>query len=168
MVLVFSARSNDSPHVKREVETGRVKWHPHPSLPQLEDVTPSSSLEFFIAGSHWLDALTPPLERHLERLAETVELLPFKGMSITSRQSGAGAAGKGACRAEPRAVSAGGRGQGTSAPRADGSARGGAPTALHGGNGGQTPTAVCARRRGHLRGHSRCFGRRSDAGRRRQ
>ena len=74
VVLVFSARSNDSPHVKREVE--RAVSNGIPILPfRIEDVTPSSSLEFFIAGAHWLDALTPPLERHLERLAETVELL---------------------------------------------------------------------------------------------
>jgi len=74
VVLVFSARSNDSAHVKREVERAVSKGIP--ILPfRIEDVTPSSSLEFFIAGAHWLDALTPPLERHLERLAETVELL---------------------------------------------------------------------------------------------
>jgi hypothetical protein len=74
VVLVFSARSNDSPHVRREVERAVAKGIP--ILPfRIEDVTPSSSLEFFIAGAHWLDALTPPLERHLERLAETVELL---------------------------------------------------------------------------------------------
>ena len=74
IVLVFSARSNDSPQVKREVERAVAKGVP--ILPfRIEDVAPSSSLEYFIAGSHWLDALTPPLERHLERLAETVELL---------------------------------------------------------------------------------------------
>jgi len=74
VVLVFSARSNDSAHVKREVERAVAKGIP--ILPfRIEDVTPSSSLEFFIADAHWLDALTPPLERHLERLAETVELL---------------------------------------------------------------------------------------------
>ena len=74
VVLIFSARSNDSAHVKREVERAVAKGIP--ILPfRIEDVTPSSSLEFFIAGAHWLDALTPPLERHLERLAETVELL---------------------------------------------------------------------------------------------
>jgi hypothetical protein len=74
MILVFSARSNDSPHVKREVE--RASSRGIPILPfRIEDVTLSASLEYFIAGSHWLDALTPPLERHLEHLAETVNLL---------------------------------------------------------------------------------------------
>jgi hypothetical protein len=38
-------------------------------------VSPADSLEYFLAGQHWLDALTPPLEEHLEQLAETVLLL---------------------------------------------------------------------------------------------
>jgi outer membrane protein assembly factor BamB len=38
-------------------------------------VSPSPSLEYFIATAHWLDALTPPLEKHLEHLAGTVKLL---------------------------------------------------------------------------------------------
>ncbi len=74
VVLVFSGRSNDSPQVKREIE--RAVANGITVLPfRIEDVAPSSSLEYFIAGSHWLDALTPPLERHLDRLAETAELL---------------------------------------------------------------------------------------------
>jgi hypothetical protein len=74
MVLVFSARSNHSPHVRREVE--RAVSRGIPILPfRIEDVSPSPSLEYFIATAHWLDALTPPLEKHLEHLAGTVKLL---------------------------------------------------------------------------------------------
>jgi len=74
MVLIFSARSNHSPHVRREVE--RAVSAGIPILPfRIEDVSPSPSLEYFIATAHWLDALTPPLERHLRHLAETVKLL---------------------------------------------------------------------------------------------
>jgi hypothetical protein len=74
MVLVFSARSNHSPHVRREVERAVNKGIP--ILPfRIEDVTPSPSLDYFIATAHWLDALTPPLEKHLEHLAGTVKLL---------------------------------------------------------------------------------------------
>jgi len=74
MVLIFSARSNHSPHVRREVE--RAVSAGIPILPfRIEDVSPSPSLEYFIATAHWLDALTPPLERHLKHLAETVKLL---------------------------------------------------------------------------------------------
>jgi hypothetical protein len=73
-VLVFSGHSNHSPHVRREIE--RSVSHGIPILPfRVDDVVPSPALEYFISDAHWLDAMTPPLERHLEHLAETVRLL---------------------------------------------------------------------------------------------
>jgi hypothetical protein len=73
-VLVFSDSSNHSGHVRREIE--RSVSHGVPILPfRVEDVVPSPSLEYFISDAHWLDAMTPPLERHLDHLAETVRLL---------------------------------------------------------------------------------------------
>lgn len=70
-LLIFSARSNESPQVKREVE--RAANSNLPILPfRVEDVTPSLALEYFISGSHWLDAIEPPLERHLDYLSEAV------------------------------------------------------------------------------------------------
>lgn len=73
-VLVFSDNSNHSGHVRREIE--RSVSHGVPILPfRVEDVVPSPSLEYFISDAHWLDAMTPPLERHLDHLAETVRLL---------------------------------------------------------------------------------------------
>lgn len=73
-VLVFSDSSNHSGHVRREIE--RSVSHGVPILPfRVEDVVPSPSLEYFISDAHWLDAMTPPLEQHLDHLAETVRLL---------------------------------------------------------------------------------------------
>lgn len=73
-VLVFSRSSNQSPHVKREIE--RSVSHGIPILPfRVEEVVPSPSLEYFISDSHWLDAVTPPMEEHLEYLAGTVRML---------------------------------------------------------------------------------------------
>ena len=47
-----------------------------PILPfRIEDVPLSPSLEYCIGDIHWLDALTPPLEGHLEHLAGTVDIL---------------------------------------------------------------------------------------------
>ncbi|MGH9027891.1 MAG: toll/interleukin-1 receptor domain-containing protein, partial [Acidimicrobiia bacterium] len=70
LVLVFSSHANDSPHVRREVE--RAVSHGIAILPlRIEEVLPSPTLEYFISDSHWLDALTPPVEAHLENLAET-------------------------------------------------------------------------------------------------
>ncbi len=74
MVLVFSANSNNSPQVIREVERAVNKGLP--ILPfRIENVTPSKSMEYFVSSSHWLDAMTPPLEKHLQKLGDTVQLL---------------------------------------------------------------------------------------------
>jgi len=78
MVLVFSSRSNHSAHVRREVE--RAVSVGIPILPfRIEDVPLSPSLEYFIGTVHWLDALTPPLEKHLRHLSGTVRLLLSRG-----------------------------------------------------------------------------------------
>jgi hypothetical protein len=71
MVLVFSSHANASPQVRREVEravnAGTVL------IPfRIEDVAPADALEYFLGTPHWLDALTPPLEAHLERLASAI------------------------------------------------------------------------------------------------
>jgi hypothetical protein len=77
MVLIFSSHSNTSPHVIRElteaVSRGAIV------IPfRIEEVLPSKSMKFLISVPHWLDALTPPLEQHLQKLAETIQLLLSK------------------------------------------------------------------------------------------
>jgi hypothetical protein len=73
-VLVFSENSNLSPHVHRELE--RTASHGIPILPfRVQDVVPSPAVEYFISDAHWLDAVTPPMEKHLEYLVGTVRLL---------------------------------------------------------------------------------------------
>ena len=79
-LLIFSAASNESGQVKREVE--RAANRNLPIIPfRITDMAPNETLEFFISTPHWLDAFTPPLHRHAERLADTVERLigPPKG-----------------------------------------------------------------------------------------
>ncbi len=74
MVLVFSANANESQQIIREVERAVSKGVP--VIPfRVEDVDPNKSLEYFISAPHWLDALTPPLEKHLEQLLSTIKLL---------------------------------------------------------------------------------------------
>jgi hypothetical protein len=74
MVLIFSADANKSPQIHREIEHAASKGKPIIPL-RIEEVIPTESMEYFLGGIHWLDALTPPLERHLQRLAETVEAI---------------------------------------------------------------------------------------------
>jgi len=74
MVLVFSASSNTSPQVIREVERSVSKGVA--ILPfRIEDVPLSKDMEFFIGIPHWLDALTPPVEGHIAELCESVARL---------------------------------------------------------------------------------------------
>lgn len=73
-VFVFSASSNVSPHVSHELE--RSVSLGLPILPfRVDEVVPSPALEYFISSAHWLDALTPPLEKHIDRLVTTVAAL---------------------------------------------------------------------------------------------
>ncbi len=74
MVLVFSANSNRSPQVLREVERAVSKGLPILPL-RIEDAPMSRAMEYYISSQHWLDALTPPLERHLARLCDSVKAL---------------------------------------------------------------------------------------------
>lgn len=74
MLLVFSSKANASQQIKREVE--RAVNRGIPLIPvRLDDALPSKSLEYFISTPHWLDALTPPLESHLQRVAQAVKAL---------------------------------------------------------------------------------------------
>jgi tetratricopeptide (TPR) repeat protein len=90
MVLVFSAHSNTSPQIRREIESAVSAGIP--VIPfRIEDVLPSKSLQYFIGPQHWLDAWTPPLEQHLHRLTATIKAL------LSKRIEGFDAVGK-----EPR------------------------------------------------------------------
>ncbi len=71
LVLIFSTYANTSPQVRREVERAVSKGRI--ILPfRIQDVMPSDAMEYALGNTHWLDALTPPLEAHLVRLADTV------------------------------------------------------------------------------------------------
>jgi lipoprotein NlpI len=73
-VLVFSAHANESRQIKREVERAVNRGIPIIPL-RIEDVAPARSLEYFISTPHWLDAFSPPLQKHLTYLAEIVQRL---------------------------------------------------------------------------------------------
>src|SRR3954464_14512777 len=71
MVVIFSKHSNASPQVLREIERAVNKGIA--IIPfRIEDVVPSKDLEYFISSCHWLDALNPPLEKHISELANAI------------------------------------------------------------------------------------------------
>ena len=74
MVLIFSAHSNNSEQVLREVQLA-VSSHLHIIQFRIEDVRPNDDLTYFLSTPHWLDALSPPLEKHALRLIAAVKVL---------------------------------------------------------------------------------------------
>jgi len=71
MVVIFSKHSNASPQVLREIERAVNKGVA--IIPfRVEDVVPSKDLEYFISSCHWLDAMNPPLEKHIGDLATAI------------------------------------------------------------------------------------------------
>jgi sugar lactone lactonase YvrE len=94
MVLVFTTNANSSQQIKREVERAVNKGIPVIPL-RIEDVAPTASLEYFLSTPHWLDAFTPPLENHLQYLAQVIrqiiggpatEILPAPTAGHESRE----------------------------------------------------------------------------------
>jgi hypothetical protein len=84
--LVFSANSNTSLQVKREVQRAfekRLIVIPF----RVEDVMPSKALEYYIGSVHWLDALTPPMERHLKQLVTTAKQILANTATDGDRES---------------------------------------------------------------------------------
>jgi HEAT repeat protein/DNA polymerase III delta prime subunit len=78
LVLVFSSAANASQHVMREVE-GAVGRR-IPILPlRIEDAQPSGSMAYFLQSIHWLDALTPLLEDHLQPVVDAAQTLLARG-----------------------------------------------------------------------------------------
>jgi hypothetical protein len=71
MVLIFSEHSNRSEHVAREIE--RAVSKSVVIFPFRIDATPMrKELEYFISATHWLDAMTEPVEQHIEALGDAV------------------------------------------------------------------------------------------------
>ncbi len=78
LVLVFSASSNSSPQVRREVERA-VNKGLHVLPFRIENVPLSKSLEYFISTQHWLDAIDGELDYHLGQLQECIAVLLERG-----------------------------------------------------------------------------------------
>jgi len=73
-VLVFSESANGSEHVRREV--AKAVSLGLAVIPfRTAEVNPSSSLGYFLGTVHWLDAIAPPLAKHLETLTDLVKRL---------------------------------------------------------------------------------------------
>src|ERR1700746_2025040 len=80
-VLVFSENANVSGHVRREVAKAfslGLQVIPF----RIQDTLPQSGLSYFLETVHWLDAVTAPLEKHLNSLTERVKMMLANGGSV--------------------------------------------------------------------------------------
>lgn len=72
MVIVLSGNANRSNHVVREVE--RAVANNVIIIPfRIEDITPTGAMAYFLSSEHWLDALSPPLKKHIQELVDTIQ-----------------------------------------------------------------------------------------------
>jgi hypothetical protein len=85
MVLVWSANASESSDVTREVHHAFRKGVAVVPF-RIEDVAFRKELEFYLETVHWLDALTPPLEAHLEHLAQVIQRLLSKDGTQTREE----------------------------------------------------------------------------------
>jgi TIR domain/Jacalin-like lectin domain len=74
MVLIFSSNANASVQIHREIERAASKGVPIVPV-RIEGIVPTKSMEYFLGQIHWLDALTPPLAAHLQKLIETIKAI---------------------------------------------------------------------------------------------
>ena len=73
MILILTGHSNDSSHVKREIQNACMEDAQIPILPfRVENIKLNKALRYYLASTQWLDASTPPLENHLENLVKRV------------------------------------------------------------------------------------------------
>jgi hypothetical protein len=73
MVVILSGNSNQSRQVLREVERAVAK--DVVVIPfRIQDIDPTGAMAYFLSSEHWLDAITPPLEKHIEKLRKTIDL----------------------------------------------------------------------------------------------
>lgn len=71
MVLLLSEKSGNSPHVLNEINSAVNACRT--IIPfKLDEYELSDNLEYYLGKTHWLEALTPPLEAHIDLLARTI------------------------------------------------------------------------------------------------
>lgn len=84
MLLVFSSHSNNSEQVLREVQLATdsrlviIRF-------RIEDVALTDDLRYFLSSPHWLDALTPPLSKHITRLQLAIKELLDQSVEVTGK-----------------------------------------------------------------------------------
>jgi hypothetical protein len=73
-VLIWSASTNASEHILNEINRAFDKGIT--IIPfRIQDVQPTDAMSYYFGRTHWLDALTPPLEKHIETLIDRIYII---------------------------------------------------------------------------------------------
>ena len=72
--LVFSSKANSSRDVLNELNLASKYGLPIFTF-RIEDVEPCPEVDYFTAAWHWIDAITPPVRKHLKDLATKIHAL---------------------------------------------------------------------------------------------
>jgi hypothetical protein len=87
MVLVFSANSNSSKDVSRELilaANNDLIIIPF----KLDNIAPESGKQYYLARTHWLDAMNPPTQEQIDKLVGYVRsFLPERGNAGTAQSA---------------------------------------------------------------------------------
>lgn len=90
MVLVFSAYSNSSEDVSRELflaANSKLVIIPF----KIENIEPEPGKQYYLARTHWLDAINPPTQGQIQELVDRVKVLvPPKESGFVKNQTDAG------------------------------------------------------------------------------
>jgi len=109
VLLIFSLHANNSPQVRREIERAVSKEKIIVPF-RIEDVLPSRAMEYALGNTHWLDAITPPMERRLAELCDTISrLLQRQQGAEGSQEAGGPVVGERAQVLVPAEMAGGGR-----------------------------------------------------------
>jgi len=70
-VLVFSENSNNSKHVLKEIDAA-CKYEKMIIPFKIDSCQVNDAVEYYLSSTHWLDAITQPIDTHLKRLVDLV------------------------------------------------------------------------------------------------
>jgi hypothetical protein len=70
-VLIWSANTNTSNHILNEIN--QAFDHGITIIPfRIQDIQPTDEMRYYFGRTHWLDAINPPLENHINTLRDTI------------------------------------------------------------------------------------------------
>lgn len=70
-ILIWSANTNNSEHILNEIN--QAFDHGNTIIPfRIQDIQPTDEMRYYFGRTHWLDAINPPLEKHIATLKDTI------------------------------------------------------------------------------------------------